>query len=1836
MAAATDELMLLERVVLQLGNAETDEQLQTAVCKFLPPVLLKLTSLQEGVRKKVMGLLIHITKRIKSRPLVQLPVEALLLQYQDPAASSFVINFTIIYIKLGYPRMEMERQAKLVPSVLNAIEGKPLSHQDSLLLIIMPVLGHINIQAAPDERAALLGLQDKPYVEKKLLDFMLDTLLLSYASIGVFQQTEEQEQQQQQQQQSQRVPYRLPGLSIYAFKRVIGEKPPTAEQIEQTKLGIVKFLAGGFFRDSDILVHLIVAAADTRFSVANLADSELKKIVNTLDWSSEKLATPLCTLFLGTTNPLKEIEPKMKRQPASTRIRLKLLHYLCRIKKVDYLILCIEVIFESLYGTDTNSKLRSLALQFTLNIVQHCSLALLTGVDGVILHGMMQLNSEFQESHKIMAYTIIGQLGRRIPSLVTRNSNMLEDLFDTLVSTEGDLRGAVRDALISITSSYKLSKEDESKITRINDLLCNALVQSPESNIRFVAMHYAANVFPSDDIPSRYLLLLSIGDTKDGISSEARKVLYGGRLNTISTYRYIDVDVIHSDAKETNQVVLPDFQKMVVYIYLEMLTKMPTTNDGRINVESKALPYSVAVFTEMINYLRICLARSANVNISNEQLQHPCENTPLIARYLENLYKSQLEILNNYLDMILLLSRASADQYSLQALLEVSGSIPQHLTQLYEKEAREKWLLGLLKSSKPDIRKLAAQIYGAIAAPLADSVFWDEIRELTKLMKDNDKKRKKNVEELHGIILAFTYMMERRLFSCKNSMNLFNVDLYTDIIKSICALLHDNSRLLVEVVIESIGILGKTYSLPLPDEGGGEPNKKKLVEELFSVAIDAKLNTKLGERTTITLGYLCLGEHFPHATDIVTKIITMVKETKDIEVHLTLGEVLVCCVQGPAHVEARNAWETLPSEYQVPLSNAGTELLIHTVDELLKIYREPHPNLRQAVCAWLLALMKYNIKEECIKQRFTPLHHAFVDFLSDDNNIVQDIAAKALSLIHVNSSKEEKEVLVSKILDQFVRGRTAVKQVTSDTKLFEEGQLEITPTSGGLSPYKEICSLAIELQKPDLVYYFMHLANRNAVWKSKKGAAFGFAAIAKMSSDELSKYLPSIIPRLYRYKFHPSHKIQLSMCNIWDVIAPSSSKAIERYHKEILNDIIDNLTHHEWRVRISCCDALAALLRENVRLNLAETAPELWEKLFRVMDDIHESTRLAATITIKSFSETFIRYCDSSDGKEREQTIQAALPVLLDTGLTSTLNSVKSVSLDTVLELLSKFGNLLKPSVWVHVIPFILTSFVEAENPNLSYLSARHGSSSEIQETIDSIRESAAKGHIFTDTLTKCVRYVNSETLKELVPEIVELIKTSVGFGTKVVIAHFVTLLSTYHKVELQPYAGKILSALLNGLSDRNSIVRKNYATAIGHIVGSVKESRLDKLFIKLNALYTEKDDSTNLSILQTLQAINEHNQDIIKKYSNIVIPLTFFAMHMEKTPGNENVVALWTDLWNEITPGTEPGIMQNLETITELLRTSLESEHWRLRKQAANAVHTLAEKLGHRLNPTVRNTLLKVLTDGLRGRTWDGKERVLNALATLSSNSKEALKEDQEMCAIIIDTLYRESKKESIEYRRHALQAFSTVLNELDIDKFREISDIFEEIMGTVRNKDDNESLLSEERTKRNEDILKLHETIYGALGKAWPTCKETQDKYCVEFVTRFGKVLPTQSTSVQVSMLSSLTLFVDKLALLKLNSAELSSTDKEMLQTICDKLNEILRYSLGISYTRIRNESLSIALSLGTKLRDTNNVKHLNETGVVIKEFLPQLTDDNESEVFARLMIIKLIFKQCELNEN
>ena len=59
-----------------------------------------------------------------------------------------------------------------------------------------------------------------------------------------------------------------------------------------------------------------------------------------------------------------------------------------------------------------------------------------------------------------------------------------------------------------------------------------------------------------------------------------------------------------------------------------------------------------------------------------------------------------------------------------------------------------------------------------------------------------------------------------------------------------------------------------------------------------------------------------------------------------------------------------------------------------------------------------------------------------------------------------------------------------------------------------------------------------------------QGAAFGFSTIASQAQEQLAPYLPTLVPRLYRYKYDPIPRIQLAMSSIWSSLVPNSKKAV--------------------------------------------------------------------------------------------------------------------------------------------------------------------------------------------------------------------------------------------------------------------------------------------------------------------------------------------------------------------------------------------------------------------------------------------------------------------------------------------------------------------------------------------------------------------------------------------------------------------------------------------------------------------------------------------------------------------
>lgn len=129
---------------------------------------------------------------------------------------------------MGFPRLPITEQIDLLPTLLNALEGKPQSHQDSLLLLSFPLLGDIEVPTDPAKCSTLFGLNNKPQISKHLLSMLLDMLLLPYGALAPQKPSEEDNSNEST--VSLPVP---PGMSPYTFKRVTENNPLKPEDLEQ-------------------------------------------------------------------------------------------------------------------------------------------------------------------------------------------------------------------------------------------------------------------------------------------------------------------------------------------------------------------------------------------------------------------------------------------------------------------------------------------------------------------------------------------------------------------------------------------------------------------------------------------------------------------------------------------------------------------------------------------------------------------------------------------------------------------------------------------------------------------------------------------------------------------------------------------------------------------------------------------------------------------------------------------------------------------------------------------------------------------------------------------------------------------------------------------------------------------------------------------------------------------------------------------------------------------------------------------------------------------------------------------------------------------------------------------------------------------------------------------------------------------------------------------------------------------------------------------------------------------------------------------------------------------
>ncbi|XP_053680548.1 proteasome-associated protein ECM29 homolog [Anopheles nili] len=1892
----SEELELLERVLLRLGFADTDEQLQSTVTKFLTPVLIKITSPNENVRKKVMEILTHINKRLKSRNQIQIPLQPLLTQYQQ-ADSLFLINFAIIYITMGFPRLSVEEQTELAPVLLNCLEGKPETHQDKILMLVLPLLGEIKIPVNPESRSELLGLSNKPHTKQQLLSMLLDVLLLPYGTLP-----------------DSDVPL---GMSVYSFKRVTS-KPPKAEELEQLKKGIVRFICGGIFPDQEILAHLVVASADTRFSVVTPAVGELNKISSSLDWTDPKLCGPLYTLFTGNGSKL----PDRKTSGVSARVRQKLLQHLLKCRGKGIIIANgIQVIFESLFGENTNQKCKVLALQFAYNLMNNGQTELINKLSKVLLTGIAKLiGTTSEESVEVQnaAYSAMAQLAIVCPGTVNEDIQLVGEYFKHLQQAPVELHSSIREALVALAQAFDWRKQTtDSAVTmeakRMSEepgnsvktaptsmgkrfvpnanqqLLLALLSEKAESKLTIVqnvASVFLTTCFPDYYVPSRYLLLIICGEStqlRDMMTTYLYGVLKKDHIN-YGAIRSVDGfagSVPSEETVDSKRIFLPSFCEMVQYVASKSERKVATVVD-RSGYGKVKLPYAFDTYVEVLDYLRICLLFNAGINSHPDNDEGLFKLTAFLRRLVS---EGQRETIVKYNDLVRRLVVARKGITELTCLYDLVNGIPDVLVE----ENRDLLLTleGSLKETFEPTRALIAKVYGVLIAYVCDDAEFDhQVKQLQTLGN-------KSLETRHGSILAAANAVYRKLLLKKNdTIARENWDTLQVLIELLVSLLNDQQSLLQSAAIRSLCLIGSCTVLPLAEEekmetddaaetAGKKPitTKASLMETLLTLLQNGHTKAKIRQDAAHCLGYLAIGDREYYSRKVLERLLGLLKMTKDPALHIAIGQALAYTLQGLPR-------EDDPS-YDGTVGNADDETLSWFLLELVKQLNETHAYLKQAGAIWLLAVVKNCSRRRPIMEKREIIQIALVDLLSEDNELIQDVASRALGIIFALSDNACQEDMSNLLLDQLVGGRRQVQKVVEDSKLFEEGVLGKAPTGGNLSTYKELCSLASDLNQPEILYQFMEIANHNATWNSKLGAAFGLMSTTKSAKLKMEPFLAKIVPRLFRYKYDPTPKIQNSMINIWDSVVTDSKATVEQNYWAILEDVTKNLTSNEWRTRIACCLAVRDLIKRAAGLKLRsdpvdkrisgeastssmdvdqlQTVPEpelryLWTQLFRVMDDIHEGTRLAAEGTANALSKVCVVASSSDSSKSATNVASSIIPLFLETGVTHTVPEIRRLSIRTLSELIDSAGVLILPHL-ASLVPCLLQATGELDSTKLSYLSTMVSGQSGggTQEAIDALRAEAAKQHYTMETITKCIRHIDYATLERMSPSVLDLIKSSVNLGTKVACAHFICLVCIHLGDAMQSLTSKYLGACFTGLSDRNATVRRYYASAIGHLIGTAKEQSIVRLFTKLEELYFEQQTNRSKAVPLTIQAINKRHQEVLKDYSANVLPLVFFAMHEEITEDNKSTVELWQELWQEINTG-DAGLRMNLDAIVMILETNLNNPSWLLKAQAGAATNTLAAKLSAKLEDAVRCRLIDLILNNVSGRTFQGKERLLQGLASLCNKLDQQATNHAER---IVDAVMKECRKEEPIYRTHALRSLGNILDELKVDRFEEVynmvwhlldkqqQDADEKASGSVDSSHAVEFVSSEERNKQMLISVQLKETVCETLGKAWPENSiETQTRYQRMFVEKCVQCLKLNTRPVQLCLLQALGRFLERLHLLRNNVSQpsggsnedatgegLSGANREkkakvesdcvegnILEMICRIVLSAIVQVSSIPHTGLKKEALNVLLILTKKLRAKEPGMVEGELNLVRQTFtqiLQQLQKDTAPEIKCRL---------------
>lgn len=367
--------------------------------------------------------------------------------------------------------------------------------------------------------------------------------------------------------------------------------------------------------------------------------------------------------------------------------------------------------------------------------------------------------------------------------------------------------------------------------------------------------------------------------------------------------------------------------------------------------------------------------------------------------------------------------------------------------------------------------------------------------------------------------------------------------------------------------------------------------------------------------------------------------------------------------------------------------------------------------------------------------------------------------------------------------------------------------------------------------------------------------------------------------------------------------------------------------------------------------------------------------------------------------KTANAQLTRVLPFLFSTsGLESSAEEVRMFSVQTLLQIVKKASaKTLNPHVPELVERLLgLLSSLEPEAVNYIHLNASKYNLT--AQKIDDMRLASVRSSPLTESIERCLDLADAETMKALMPRLEAAVKAAVGLPSKVGCSRVLVTLATRHRFLFGPYADHFLKLIQKHIHDRNETVSSSYAAASGYVARLVSDKQLLSTISFARTQYFETEEGSDRARLlagDIIRAISQHATDRFASLASELLPFVFLAKH----DGEESVCKAFSDTWDEHVAGSR-SVALYLNEILALCETHLESRQWAIKhtaaKAVADAVLSITSAVGsENLDKSTAEKIWPVLDKALSGKSWDGKEVVLDAFVRFVERGEAWWKEE-------------------------------------------------------------------------------------------------------------------------------------------------------------------------------------------------------------------------------------------------